>query len=101
MSRLIDADKLDDFKFRSASERMDLSTDYMAGWNEAIDYIQVNAPTVEAIPISFIEEMKQKFGNQIDEYGGIAEHEEWVDNIVVRLNALDQLLNEWAERKEE
>ena len=48
---LIDKDKLDDYKFRSASERMDLSVEYMSGWNDAIDNIQANAPRVDAKPV--------------------------------------------------
>ena len=48
---LINKDKLDDYKFKSASERMDLSVDYMSGWNEAIDHIEANAPKVEAKPV--------------------------------------------------
>ena len=92
--RLIDADRLK----RSFQANTPIAfQDCVPGIHAVINL----EPTVEAIPISFIEEMKQKFGNQIDEYGGIAEHEEWVDNIVVRLNALEQLLNEWAERKGE
>ena len=47
--KLIDKDKLDSFKYRSASERMDLPVDYMVGWNDAVDGIMCNAPTVEAI----------------------------------------------------
>ena len=48
---LIDKDKLDSFKFRSASERMDLSVEYMSGWNDAIYHIEANAPTVDAVPV--------------------------------------------------
>lgn len=50
---LIEADKLDSFKFKSASERMDLSVDYMVGWNEAIDHVQTNALTVNAEPVRY------------------------------------------------
>lgn len=49
--RLIDADELIDHKFKSASERMDLSVAYMKGWNDAIDSINENAPTIEAEPV--------------------------------------------------
>lgn len=48
---LIDRDKLDSFKFRSASERMDLPVDYMVGWNDAVDGIMCNAPAVDAEPV--------------------------------------------------
>lgn len=49
--RLIDADELIDHKFKSASERMDLSVAYMKGWNDAIDSIDENAPTIDAVPV--------------------------------------------------
>ena len=48
---LINEDKLDDYVFKSASERMDLSVEYMFGWNDAIHHIKVNAPTVDAEPV--------------------------------------------------
>ena len=44
---LIDANKLYKHKFKSTSERMDLSVEYMFGWNDAIDAIVENAPTVD------------------------------------------------------
>lgn len=49
--RPIDADELLEHKFKSASERMDLSVAYMSGWNDAIDAIIENAPTIEAEPV--------------------------------------------------
>lgn len=42
--RLIDADKLPEHKFNRESAK---SSDYMRGWNDAIDTIVDNAPTVE------------------------------------------------------
>ena len=48
---LINEDKLDDYVFKSASERMDLSVEYMSGWNDAIHHIKANAPTVDAEPV--------------------------------------------------
>ena len=47
--RLIDADELWKHKFKSASERMDLNVAYMGGWNDAIDAIINNAPTVDPV----------------------------------------------------
>lgn len=44
MSRLIDADKLPEHKFTRESAK---GSDYMRGWNDAIDAIIDNAPTVE------------------------------------------------------
>ena len=51
MPRLINADELWKHKFKSASEKMDLDVVYMSGWNDAIDSIVENAPTVDAKPI--------------------------------------------------
>ena len=51
MARLIDADKLWKHKFKSASEKRDLDVVYMSGWNDAIDSIVENTPTVDAEPI--------------------------------------------------
>lgn len=48
---LINEDKLDDYVFKSASERMDLSVEYMSGWNDAIHHIKANDPTVDAEPV--------------------------------------------------
>ena len=44
MTRLIDADKLPEHKFTRESAK---SSDYMRGWNDAIDTIVDTAPTVE------------------------------------------------------
>ncbi len=43
MTRLIDADKLPEHKFTRESAK---ASDYMRGWNDAIDTIVDNAPTV-------------------------------------------------------
>ena len=85
---LIDKNKLDSFKFRSASERMDLPVDYMVGWNDAVDGIMCNAPTVEAIPIEYIE-------STMNRWKEIIGYEESVD-------ALRILIDNWkTERTEE
>ena len=85
---LIDKDKLDSFKYRSASERMDLPVDYMVGWNDAVDGIMCNALTVEAIPVEYIE-------NTMNRWKEIIGYEESVD-------ALRILIDNWKiERKEE
>ena len=57
--RLIDADKLWKHKFKSASERMDLTVRYMKGWNDAICSIVENAPTVDAIPVEWIKKYEK------------------------------------------
>ena len=84
---LIDKDKLDSFKFRSASERMDLPVDYMVGWNDAVDGIMCNALTVEAIPIEW---MKQKYPAAVNH-----------DSVryISKVDLLNEIIEEW--RKEE
>jgi hypothetical protein len=57
--RLIDADKLPEHKFTRESAK---GSDYMRGWNDAIDAIGDNAPTVEpqkivTIPPELIEKL--------------------------------------------
>ena len=68
---LINEDKLDDYVFKSASERMDLSVEYMFGWNDAIHHIKVNAPTVDAEPV--------RHGKWIDEgyYADNSNYKAW------------------------
>ena len=68
---LINEDKLDDYVFKSASERMDLSVEYMSGWNDAIHHIKANAPTVDAEPV--------RHGKWIDEgqYADFLPHHAW------------------------
>ena len=77
---LINKDKLDDYKFRSASERMDLPVDYMVGWNDAVDGIMANAQTVEAIPVEWI----NKYANEHRAY----------------IHAFAEMVVCWYERKE-
>ena len=55
MTRLINADALFKYKFKSASERTDLSVEYMSGWNDSNEHISEKAPTVEAIPIEYMQ----------------------------------------------
>ena len=78
---LIDKNKLDSFKYRSASERMDLPVDYMVGWNDAVDGIMANAQTVEAIPVEWI----NKYANEHRAY----------------IHAFAEMVVCWNERKEE
>ena len=71
MTRLIDADAL--LKYKSDHETISTHLIY-------------NAPTVDAVPISFVEEMKAwAEENGFDMY----------------VNDLNYLLSVWAERKEE
>lgn len=64
---LINEDKLDDYVFKSASERMDLSVEYMSGWNDAIHHIKANAPTVDAEPVRH---GKWIYGENMDGFDG-------------------------------
>lgn len=71
--RLIDADELLEHKFKSASERTDLSVEYMGGWNDAIDSINENAPTIEAEPIrhgKWVRILDTRFGEKLNDIIG-------------------------------
>lgn len=52
MPRLIDAEKLAEYKASGISEL----TEWQKGWNDAIDTIMDEEPTVNAIPIEWIKE---------------------------------------------
>ena len=71
MSRLIDADALHKYMFKSASERMSLSVEYMGGWNDAINYIASQTPTVDAVPVvhgRWIDETFKPYGLVFHQY---------------------------------
>ena len=71
---LINEDKLDDYVFKSASERMDLSVEYMSGWNDAIHHIKANTPTVDAEPVRH----GKYIGTEFDGYAdGCPVYYEW------------------------
>ena len=69
MPRLIDANELWKHKFKSASERMDLNVAYMEGWNDAIDSIVENAPTVDAVEVVRCRDCKWWDEDDNDLYG--------------------------------
>jgi hypothetical protein len=68
--RLIDADKLPEHKFTRESAK---GSDYMRGWNDAIDAIIDNAPTVEPQKIVIIppELIEKLASNVVDVVGNI------------------------------
>ena len=61
--RLIDADSIYKFSLRSL-ERLDKPLDYLDGWNEAIDALEDEAPTVDAVPVSFLYELRDNAQNE-------------------------------------
>lgn len=61
--RLIDADALKAIRFVSTKHKEPEVEAYMRGWNDAVDSIIENAPTIEAEPI--------KHGQWIESWGGI------------------------------
>ena len=88
MSRLIDADALHKYMFKSASERMSLSVEYMGGWNDAINYIASQTPTVEAISIEYIQHWidKKNYGRR--------------NGKMMLAKALNELIAEWRKEHE-
>jgi hypothetical protein len=63
MQRLIDAEKLADYKASGVSKL----TDWQRGWSDAIDTIMGEAPTVEAIPIEWIKEWANNYCDSYQE----------------------------------
>lgn len=71
---LINADELWKYKFKSASEKMDLDVVYMGGWNDAIDSIVENAPIVDGVPVVRCKDcihnsLNRKSGNAYCDFG--------------------------------
>lgn len=88
--RLIDADAL---KIR------DISPSYWQVVDGVTEYDIEKAPTVDAVPVSFINE-------QIEKLQGLADYEfiesgGYLGECNHELRALQDLLKHWAERKEE
>lgn len=77
--RLIDADALKELKFPNGE------SEYVTGWNDAISAIMTFQPTIDAIPIEFI----QKRIDQLEEMNGrIFDYERW---------ELERLVRKWRE----
>lgn len=77
--RLTDVDKLSEHKFTRESAK---SSDYMRGWNDAIDTIIDNAPTVDT---TFKEVVASECGQKsVERPKGewiIVKDEKWGDNV--------------------
>ena len=72
MSRLIDADELKTVKCPA------VVNDYAKGWNDAVDAIMENAPTVDAVPVIRCEQCAHyttfPVGPYCMKFGEIVEH---------------------------
>ena len=65
MRRLIDADALETVKCPTVASY------YSEGWNDAVDAIMENAPTIDAVPLSVVRKAAKKLAyihQQIDLY---------------------------------
>ncbi len=74
MPRLINADEPKNIKFVAIYK----DSDYARGWNDAIDAIMENAPTVDAVPVIRCEQCKHyttfPVGPFCMKFGEIVEH---------------------------
>lgn len=84
MSRLIDADALikklgiGDFPIR-------------------LTYEINHAPTVDAIPIDFIEKKIDAIRQYVEKHGGEIDIEEFIDGLISKAVAYERLIEEWRE----
>lgn len=90
MTRLINADAA---KIRIAHE----------AWSglrkspfRVMDVIDVT-PTVDAIPISFIEKKIESIRQYVEKHGGEIDIEEFIDGLISKAVAYERLIEEWRE----
>jgi hypothetical protein len=109
--RIIDADKLPEHKFTRESAK---GSDYMRGWNDAIDAIVDNEPTVKpqkivTIPPELIEKLAS---NVVDVVGNIDWEKaieaykarptgEWIEEIIEELESRMDYGQEYAQAMED
>ena len=57
-----------------------------------------NAPTVDAVPISFIEKKIESIRQYLEKHGGEIDIEEFVDRLIYKAVAYERLIEEWREK---
>lgn len=97
MIRVIDADVLMESLKRWRDEWAPVNNGYIA-INEVISNIE-KMPTVDAVPVERIKEMIARLRRRRMNLDSDCVDEAW--NLKMQIEALDDLLSEWAERKEE
>lgn len=90
MKRLIDAD---DLKRALVTNGFRNDFDMMM----TIETIN-NAPTIDAVPVSFIQELIKQDNQFIEAYGGIQECEVIVDGLIERVVNYEALIEKWREK---
>lgn len=86
--RLIDADKLTE------------ELDPFPHVKHAIDSLIEQQPTVEAIPVKWIEAKRDELANKLAEVAGVLDLEELADAYCHHLKSINNLLDEWEEKNE-
>lgn len=100
MTRLINADEIVyEETLRFAGRTRNTSTyyhDYHV-WARDIDKM----PTVDAIPVKWLEDRRSEIANKLDEVAGVLDLEELAEAYCCQLNTINWLIDSWLERKEE
>lgn len=93
--RLIDADALKDDILKSAVMIDDRGI--QTGYEIAIELIK-RQPTIDVIPVSFIQELIDRDKQLIEEYGGKQDYEIIVDGLIERVVNYKALIEKWREK---
>lgn len=90
MSRYIDADALN----------LEYEVDMADDWKTAHEMANIvkYAPTVDAVPVSFIQELIKQDNQFIEAYGGIQGCEVVVDGLIERTVNYETLIEKWREK---
>ncbi len=88
--RLIDANALN----------LEYEVDMADDWKTAHEIANVvkYAPTIDAIPISFIEKKIESIRQYLEKHGGEIDIEEFVDRLIYKAVAYERLIEEWREK---
>lgn len=92
MDRLIYANALKERKFPNSE------SEYATGWNDAISAIMTFQPTIDAIPVEFIQELIKQDKQYIEEYGGYTDYDVIVDGLIERVVNYEALIEKWREK---
>lgn len=93
--RLIDADALKDDILKSAVMIDDRGI--QTGYEIAIELIN-RQPTIDAIPVSFIQELIERGKQLIEEYRGKPDYGIIVDGLIERVVNYEVLIEKWREK---
>ena len=96
MTRPIDADALKLSHCKECTLYPDKCMGDDCDWDAII---HINAmPTIDAIPVSFIQELIDRDKQLIEEYGGKQDYEIIVDGLIERAVNYEALIEKWREK---